>query len=119
MQDWPFDHIKEFMECEFPILKDIEMSHKKTTVREEKVEMITILIDFIAKGWYDYASTEQVQVILTKVNEINSKIEKRSDIDIDDYKQSVTEEVLKALESKMRIFERNLKKVVLNFILQL
>jgi hypothetical protein len=53
------------------------------------------------------------------VNEINSKIEKRSDIDIDDYKQSVTEEVLKELESKMRIFEENLKKVVLNFILQL
>jgi hypothetical protein len=46
--------------------------------------MITILIDFIAKGWYDYASIEQVQVIVTKVNEINSKIEKRSYIDIDD-----------------------------------
>jgi hypothetical protein len=38
MQDWPFDHIKEFMEREFPILKDIEMSHKKTTVREERLK---------------------------------------------------------------------------------
>jgi hypothetical protein len=28
MRDWPFGHIKEFMEREFPILKDIELSIK-------------------------------------------------------------------------------------------
>jgi hypothetical protein len=34
-----------------------------------------------------------------------SKIE-RSGIDIDDYKQLVTEEILEAIESKLRTFER-------------
>jgi hypothetical protein len=44
MQDWPFDNIKEFMEREFPIRKDIELSQLKKIVREDKVAIMYILI---------------------------------------------------------------------------